>query len=391
MKFKLKLNKASLKQTLAIASAATVTVTGLAPAQEAVTPAVPAKPAATEPAVAAAEILGVGSVAPALTGVTWIQGDEVKSMDENGKLYIVECWATWCGPCIAIIPHMNELHNKYADKGLVIMGMNVWEDGIEKAQNFVKKQGEEMSYRVAFSGGKKSPFTTAWLEASNTKGIPIAFAVRDGEIIYKGHPGGLSDTTIELMMAEDFNADAFAKEQTEKAAAGKAFSVKLNELYQAQDWAGIKALASTDKFVKGKPWAADLIGKANQQLDDWDAQTAHLKDIVDGKYGTDAKATQILGSGFVTVEASDEVKALAAKLEPLYITEKAPDKKDFFGRVAHARILFFVGKNEEAVKQLEGVKAIVSEKEGQRGVAEFVAKLDESIAGIKAGEFPPFK
>lgn len=391
---KFKLNKYTLKQTLALASAATVVVTGVVQAQEAVTPAVPAAPAdGTAPAVPApaAEILGVGSVAPALAGVTWVQGYAVKSLDEKGKLYIVECWATWCGPCVAIIPHMNELHQKYADKGLVIVGMNVWEEGIEKAQNFVKAQGDGMSYRVAYSGGKESNFTSAWLTASNTTGIPTAFAVRDGKIIFKGHPGGLSEKTIELMMASDFNADEFAKKQAAEEAKGKAFSEKIQGLFQAQDWAGIKQMAMTDDYVKGKKDAAGLIGQANQQLGDWGAQTAHLKDIVDGKYGSDTKATQILGYGFATVEANEEVKALAAKLEPLYTTEEAPDEKDFFGRVAHARVLFLVGKNEEAVKQLEGVKAGVNKMKGQRGVAEFVVKLDESIAGIKDGKFPPFK
>ncbi len=376
MKLKLK--------TLALASVATVAITGVAQAFQA---AVPAKPVAP----AAAELLGVGSVAPGLGGVTWIQGDEVKSMDEKGKLYIVECWATWCGPCVAIIPHMNDLHKKYADKGLVIVGMNVWEEGIEKGQKFVKDQGDGMSYRVAYSGGKKSKFTTAWLEASKTTGIPTAFAVRDGKIIFKGHPGGLKEETIELMMAADFNADDFAKMQAEEAAKGKAFSEKMKGLFQAQDWAGIKEMALTDEYVKGKKDAAGLIGQANQQLGDWDAQTAHLKDIVDGKYGSDTKATQILGYGFATVEANDKVKALAAKLEPLYASEEAPTEKDYFGRVAHARVLFLVGKNDAAVKQLEGVKAAVNKMEGQRGVAEFVAKLDESIAGIKKGKFPPFK
>jgi hypothetical protein len=268
--------------------------------------------------------------------------------------------------------------------------MNVWEEGIEKAQGFVKEQGDGMSYRVAYSGGKKSKFTTEWLEASQTNGIPTAFAVRDGKIIFKGHPAGLSDSTIELMMAEDFNADEFAKKQAEEEAQAKAFSQKIQGLFQAQDWAGIKELAMTDDFIKGKKDAAGLIGQANQQLADWDAQEALLKEIVDGKYGSDTKVTQILGYGFATVEENDKVKALAAKIEPHYAKE-IPDDKDYFGRVAHARVLYLIGKNDDAVKQLEGVKTAVSKMEGQRGVAEFVAKLDESITGIKEGKFPPFK
>ncbi len=372
-------------KTLALASVATVAMTGAAQAQDTaaeVKPAAPAKPAA---------ILGVGSKAPALEGVTWVQGDEVKSMDEKGKLYIVECWATWCGPCVAIIPHMNDLHKKYGEKGLVIVGMNVWEEGIDKAQGFVKKQGDGMSYRVAYSGGKESKFTKAWLEASQTNGIPTAFAVRDGKIIFKGHPGGLSEETIELMMAENFNADDFAKKQAEELAKREAFSKKMQGLFQAQDWAGIKEAAMTDEYVKGKKDAAGLIGQANQQLGDWDGQALLLKEITEGKYGKDTKVTQILGYGFATAEASDKVKAFAKVLEPHYAADKTPEDKDFFGRVAYSRVLFFAGKNDEAVKQLEGIKTEVGKMKGQRGVDEFIAKLDESIAGIKEGKFPPFQ
>ena len=377
---------------LALASVATVAITGTAHSFQgaAEAPKSEAEVAVPEakPAVA---VLGVGSVAPALEGVTWVQGEEVKSMDEKGKLYIVECWASWCGPCVAIIPHMNDLHKKHADKGLVIVGMNVWEEGIEKTQEFVKEQGDGMAYRVAYSGGKASVFTKTWLEASQTNGIPQAFAVRDGKIIFKGHPAGLSEKTIEKMMSAEFNAEEFAKEQAAELAKSKAFSEKVQGLFQTQDWAGIKELALTDDFVKGKKDAAGLIAQANQQLKDWDAQSAHLKDIVAGKYGADTKATQILGYGFATADMDDKSKALAAEMEPLYATEGSPKEKDYFGRVAHARILFFVGKNDDAVKELEGVKTAVSAMKGQRGVEEFVAKLDESIASIKDGKFPPMK
>src|SRR6478735_4808346 len=51
----------------------------------------------------------------ALGKAEWIQGSAPTAW-EPGKLYLIECWATWCGPCVAAIPHVNELHRKYADK-----------------------------------------------------------------------------------------------------------------------------------------------------------------------------------------------------------------------------------------------------------------------------------
>jgi len=44
----------------------------------------------------------------------WIKGEAPKSF-EPGKVYIFECWSTKCGPCIGMIPHVNELHKKYYD------------------------------------------------------------------------------------------------------------------------------------------------------------------------------------------------------------------------------------------------------------------------------------
>ena len=53
----------------------------------------------------------------AVKNADWIQGEGPVSF-EPGKVYVFECWATWCGPCVALIPHVNELHEKYYDQGL---------------------------------------------------------------------------------------------------------------------------------------------------------------------------------------------------------------------------------------------------------------------------------
>ncbi len=334
--------------------------------------------------------LGVGSKAPALKGITWVQGDEVKTLDEKGKLYIIECWASWCGPCVAIIPHMNELHNKYAEKGLVIIGMNVWEDGIDKTKAFVKQKGEGMAYRVAYSGGKGGAFDAAWLEASNTEGIPQAFVVRDGKIIYKDHPGGLDEKSIELMMADDFNAEEFAKQQIIDAEKMKVLSEKLRPLFQAGDWSKIKEIAQTDEYLKGKLDAAGLISQANQKLGDWDAQAMLLKEIIAGSYGKDTLATVIIGNSLIDPEINPVVTDIAKELEPLYTKEGEPDSRDYFGRIAHTRVLFMAGKKEDCRKKLKEILEEVSKIQGQPEVDEFINKLKATIKSVDEGKYPPF-
>ena len=66
-------------------------------------------------AVSFAQTLGPGSKAPNLDIKTWFKGSPVKSF-EKGKVYVVEVWATWCGPCIASMPHISELARNNKDE-----------------------------------------------------------------------------------------------------------------------------------------------------------------------------------------------------------------------------------------------------------------------------------
>lgn len=150
----------------------------------------------------------------------WIQGEGPKEW-EPGKLYILECWATWCGPCIAAIPHVNELHQKYHEKGLRVYGIDVWEDGKEKVESFVKKKGDGMSYPVAYTG-KGGAFETEWLKPAAVGGIPHTFVVRDGKLLLNVHPSSLTDEIIEaLLSGEEGVKTAIAKLDEAKARSAK--------------------------------------------------------------------------------------------------------------------------------------------------------------------------
>jgi thiol-disulfide isomerase/thioredoxin len=128
----------------------------------------------------------------------WLKGEPVATFDPD-KVYLLECWATWCGPCLAAIPHLNELHRTFKDQGLVVIGVNVMGDPEEKAAAFVARKGDRMAYRVAYDG-KTGNIARDWLRAAGVPGIPHAFLVRGGSIVWHGHPAELTAEDIRRVL-----------------------------------------------------------------------------------------------------------------------------------------------------------------------------------------------
>jgi Thiol-disulfide isomerase and thioredoxins len=154
-------------------------------------PAAKPAPAAAAPA---RTYLTVGDPAPALKPAKWIKGTPVTAF-APGQVYVVEFWATWCGPCKENIPHLTEMAKKYAERGVTVIGASIWEeakddgtDALTRVADFVKQQGPKMDYVVAADGADNA-IADAWMEPAGEKGIPCAFLVgRDGKIAWIGHP-----------------------------------------------------------------------------------------------------------------------------------------------------------------------------------------------------------
>jgi len=64
-------------------------------------------------------------VAAALKISDWVKGKPVDLAAGKGKqVYVIEFWATWCGPCRTSIPHLTELQKKFKDKGVTFVGVS---------------------------------------------------------------------------------------------------------------------------------------------------------------------------------------------------------------------------------------------------------------------------
>jgi thiol-disulfide isomerase/thioredoxin len=65
---------------------------------------------------------------------------QVSLKDFSGKVVLVNFWATWCDPCKTEIPWLLELHQKYGEKGFVVLGVAMDDEGKSVVKPFVEKE-----------------------------------------------------------------------------------------------------------------------------------------------------------------------------------------------------------------------------------------------------------
>ncbi len=310
----------------------------------------------------------------------WIQGEAPVAW-EPGKLYILECWATWCGPCVAAIPHVDALYDRYKDQGLRVIGMNVFEDGKEKVADFVKKKGDGMSYPVSYTG-RGGAFEKAWLEPAGVQGIPTAFLVKDGKVLGLTHPSSLTDEVVEKLLkgdAENGNLletmNSRTAKQGELLAARYAWSAaakKKDVEAMKSALARIEALEPENYLV---PLMRDEVLVASA---DWPALEASMSTAAEDP--TIRKLTLFELSNKLT--AMPEVPASTiAVLMSAYDKVLGTGKKTFTDSMALARLHWRAGDHVKAAGEARsGI--------GLAGTANVKSAMEKFAAAVEGGEMP---
>ncbi len=326
----------------------------------------------------------------AITNADWIQGEGPTAF-EPGNIYVFECWATWCPPCVALIPHVNELHKKYYDKGLRVHGMNSWEDDREKVVKYVKAKGEGMSYPVAYT--KKSAFETEWLDAAGVQAIPHAFVVRNGKLLLATEAVRLTDSLIELMLSGDEGAaQAAAKIKAAYDARGKTDKLS-QEIYSAKRAKDAEKMAAKIKEVETlDPDHPDLSVWKLQLLivrEQWEAAIAAFNEMPQ----SNSKNSFVLQTGMrlPRSKVGDHPMSFVKAFTDPY-AEYLNNGGDKIGpnHFANLTTLYWrLGDKENAIASAEnGVKAAINHK---TGASEHRTNAFKRFAkSVKEGTLPEF-
>ncbi len=124
-------------------------------------------------------IARVGEPLPNFTA-TDLDGDPISLQDYRGKVVLLDFWAVWCSPCIAEMPNIKRVYNRYKDEGFDIIGISLDTDE-KRLRNYLKEN--DIPWRQVFSGKSwQSPVSKQY----GIRAIPAPWLIdKEGILISK--------------------------------------------------------------------------------------------------------------------------------------------------------------------------------------------------------------
>ena len=203
----------------------------------------PSQVAETSP-TSAPESLVIGDDAPAISVNKWVKGAAVGDFEE-GKIYVMEFWATWCPPCRTSIPHLTKIQEEYADNNVNVIGCAIWQREDTQAarettvSTFVEDQGDNMNYTVAVDN--ENWMSDNWMKPAGRNGIPSAFIIDGtGTVAWIGSPFSMDEPLKQIVNGTwDIAAAVEAnKKELAQQNAMRAFRMSLRKAQIDEDWDG---------------------------------------------------------------------------------------------------------------------------------------------------------
>ncbi len=199
---------------------------------------------ATARAQPESQALTVGDALPFIEVSEWLQGAPIDNWQPD-HLYLIDLWATWCTPCLASMPLLENLQERFAKDGLVVIGItseDKWGNDLGSVKRFLASRQDRINYRMAWLPPSRSEakklqgiFVHEWMQRLGTMSLPRAFLVDgSGHLLWVGNPHRV-ESRVQAVLAGEFDMTR-ARREFEEARAAKVLRKRIDEAIAAQSW-----------------------------------------------------------------------------------------------------------------------------------------------------------
>jgi thiol-disulfide isomerase/thioredoxin len=135
-----------------------------------------------------------GPDAPEITAAGWINGEAPNKESLAGKVVLVQVWATWCGPCRRELPHLVELHQQFADRGVVFIGLTTQpQNKLSEIKSVLK------AHQVTWLNGWGAIETVQEL---GTEYLPSVYVIgANGKLLWDSNRGGEIEVALDRALS----------------------------------------------------------------------------------------------------------------------------------------------------------------------------------------------
>ncbi|MBI1333004.1 MAG: redoxin family protein [Armatimonadetes bacterium] len=311
--------------------------------------------------------LHVGDDAPKLPIIGVVKGNHTPD-SLTGKTTVVEFWATWCGPCIASMPHLSDLADHYKGK-VDFYSVNTWDyngktpgekEEVEshktRVNDWVTKNTAKMRYNIVLDD-QKDTISTSWMFAAGRYGIPCAFIINDeGKIAWVGHPMQM-EKPLEEISAHTWDIKAFmatANPEIDKAREDRQVQLNISAAVKANDKATLDSIINESKTKDNTiSMVISMSSRSNPTL-----ALDYVKQYFgkEGETGTPQWAQTFMMLAMSVKEDAD--KAALAKFSETNANAAKPATAALI-YTYHARVLNSTGDKAAAMVWIDKAKAAV--------------------------------
>jgi len=325
--------------------------------------------------------LNIGDAAPEVSLSDWIRGEPVSLAKGKGtNVFLIEFWATWCPPCIDLIPHNTELQRKYERDGLVVLAVAGPGRGetLSTVKRFVRGRGDAMGYTVAYDG--EGTTHARYLGGVGASGLPYAFLVdRAGQLVWHGHPGDPAmDEIIHEVIRGKFDVTQAAIREQLTPLFGR-----MQRQAGVGDWGGFRKTASEILDLDPENEAAlDAVMYAYLTIDDDDAGFRAFVEGYIEKHRAAADVMHVLATTLQRIESLDQrqpdlaLRAAAAAYEAC-----KGGKCEVID--TYARAVFEIGMIDRAIELQSGAVAKADDDE-RRSVLQRVLEYYKTCKSLQS-------